>query len=142
MEDAATNGAPWIPVSWGELFDKISILEIKAARISDAARRANVERELSMLRGIRGRTVTALPEGVDALSADLSTVNNSLWDIEDQIRQLDRQGDFGPRFVELARDVYRTNAKRSALKRQIDELTKSPLVEEKWYQAEPVHTSR
>jgi hypothetical protein len=132
MEDVVAGSAPWIPVSWGELLDKISILELKTTRIDDPRRRRNVERELTLLRDVQERK-TALPEGVGVLSRELAAVNARLWDLEDQIRRLDREGEFGPRFVELAQAVYRTNDRRAALKRGIDELMGSPLVEEKWY---------
>jgi hypothetical protein len=135
MEDAAADGVPWIPVSWGELLDKISILELKATRIEDPARLRNVERELALLRAVRDRAMPVFPEGVGSLSCELAAVNGRLWDVEDEIRLLDRQGEFGLRFAELARAVYRTNDRRAAIKRQIDQLTGSALVEEKWYPA-------
>lgn len=120
------------PVSWGELIDKITILEIKAARIEDAAKLVNVKRELDALSAIRDE---ALPEGADihALTAELRAVNEKLWDIEDDIREKERAQDFGAGFIELARAVYRTNDRRAALKRQINEALGSDLVEEKSY---------
>ena len=134
MEDAAAGGVPWIPVSWGELLDKISILELKTTRIDDLQRRRNVERELALLRSVQERTM-GLPESVIALSRELAATNAQLWDIEDEIRHLDREGEFGPCFVKLAQAVYRTNDQRAGLKRQIDQLMGSALVEEKWYPA-------
>ncbi len=120
------------PVSWGELIDKITILEIKAARIEDAAKLVNVKRELDALSAIRD---DALPEGADihAPTAELRAVNEKLWDIEDDIREKERAQDFGAEFIELARAVYRTNDRRAALKRQINEALGSELVEEKSY---------
>jgi hypothetical protein len=130
--DTAAGCVPWIPVSWGELLDKISILELKATRIDDPRRCQNVERELALLRGVRERTAV-LPESVMALSRELAATNARLWEIEDELRRLDREGEFGPCFVTLAQAVYRTNDRRAALKRRIDELMGSALVEEKWY---------
>ncbi|CAO3439643.1 hypothetical protein [Azospirillum doebereinerae] len=123
-----------VPVSWGELLDKITILEIKSERIADPAKRANVGREFAALQ----RVVTdagAPPDGVQPLTDALRAVNEALWDIEDNIRDCERQKDFGPRFVELARSVYHQNDRRAALKRELNDLLGSDLVEEKSYQA-------
>lgn len=120
-----------VPVSWGELIDKITILEIKSERIEDAAKRANVDRELSLL---RERLATA-PERdeVHRLTGELKVVNLELWVIEDDIRDCERAADFGDRFVALARAVYHTNDKRAALKRALNEALGSAIVEEKSY---------
>jgi hypothetical protein len=121
------------PVSWGELLDKITILEIKQRRISDPGKLENVERELSALNGVvaeQGALHSDAPATIDALR----DVNEQLWDIEDEIRDWERKNDFGPRFVELARAVYHTNDKRAALKRKLNDLLGSELVEEKSYQ--------
>lgn len=131
------GGGPWVPVAWGELFDKITILTIKARRIADPARHANVERELALLSEVRRQALVAPPAGIAEIEAELAAVNEELWTIEDEIRRLDRAGEFGPAFVALARAVYRTNDRRAALKRRIDELTGSPLREEKWYPDAP-----
>ena len=131
-DGTAADRLPWIPVSWGELLDRISILELKAARIDDLRRRRNVERELALLRGVQERA-TALPADIVTLAGELASINARLWDIEDDIRRLDREGEFGPGFVALAQAVYRTNDQRAALKRRIDALMGSALVEEKWY---------
>ncbi|WP_181706393.1 DUF6165 family protein [Chthonobacter rhizosphaerae] len=122
-----------IPVSWGELIDKITILEIKAERIGDPVKRANVARELQLL-SERLATVP-LPPAVTGLRAELKAVNTALWDIEDHIRDCERAGDFGDRFVELARSVYRTNDRRAALKKDINVALGSAIVEEKSYAA-------
>lgn len=123
-----------VPVSWGELLDKIAILEIKAERIADPAKTANVAKELVALRATRDEAgVDLTPLG--AVIGALREVNEALWQIEDDIRDCERQGDFGARFVALARDVYRTNDKRAALKRQVNEALGSELVEEKSYAA-------
>ena len=123
-----------VPVSWGELLDKITILEIKAERIADPAKTANVAKELAALCATRDAAgVDLVP--LAALVGALREVNAALWRIEDDIRDCERQGDFGARFVALARDVYRTNDKRAALKRQVNEALGSELVEEKSYAA-------
>ena len=123
-----------VPVSWGELLDKITILEIKSARIADAAKRANVDRELDALRDVV-TAAGALPTGAHPLIDALRGVNEALWDIEDNVRDCERQKDFGTRFVELARGVYHQNDRRAALKRELNDLLGSDLVEEKSYQA-------
>lgn len=123
-----------IAVSVGELVDKVTILEIKAERIGDPAKVANVGRELAVLRGSLDRLVAAEP-GIASLKGELRRVNETLWQIEDDIRDCERSKDFGPRFVTLARSVYRTNDARAALKRAIDDLVGSELVEEKSYSA-------
>lgn len=123
-----------VPVSWGELLDKITILVIKSERIADAPKRANVVRELDALRQVVA-AAGALPESAQPLIDALRGVNEALWDIEDDIRDCERQKDFGPRFVELARSVYHQNDRRAALKRDLNALLGSELVEEKSYQA-------
>jgi tetratricopeptide (TPR) repeat protein len=124
-----------LPAAVGELFDKIAILEIKAERIPDAGKRANVERELALLRDLRqGRGLSRT--GLERLTAELKQTNAALWDIEDAIRRCERQGDFGPAFIELARSVYKENDKRSELKREINMLFASAIVEEKYFPAE------
>ena len=122
------------PVSWGELLDKITILDIKAERIADADKLANVRREREALVAVVAQADTARPE-VAALIDDLRAVNTTLWKVEDEIRDCERAKDFGPRFVELARQVYHTNDRRAALKRDLNRLLGSELVEEKSYQA-------
>lgn len=122
------------PVSWGELLDKITILDIKAERIADADKLANVRREREALVAVAAQTDTARSE-VAALIDELRAVNTTLWEVEDEIRECERAKDFGPRFVELARQVYHTNDRRAALKRDLNRLLGSELVEEKSYQA-------
>ncbi|MDX1624897.1 MAG: DUF6165 family protein [Wenzhouxiangellaceae bacterium] len=121
-----------VPVSPGEVLDKISILEIKRERIDDAAKRANVERELDLLNAT-WRDAGLDDGGLDTLRVALREVNERLWDIEDAIRDCERDGDFGDRFVELARAVYRTNDRRAAIKKDINERLGSEIVEEKSY---------
>lgn len=120
------------PISVGELYDKIAILEIKAKLLSDPAQRANVRRELAALEALRDREVPPSPE-LEGLYGELKAVNRRLWDIEDDIRVHERDGRFDARFIELARSVYRENDRRAALKRRINALTGSEIVEEKSY---------
>jgi hypothetical protein len=120
------------PISAGELVDKITILRVKAERIGDAAKEANVRKELALLEGIAAQALTPSAE-LDALTVELTTINAALWDIEDGKRACERNQTFGPEFVELARRVYKDNDKRAAVKRQINALTGSDIVEEKSY---------
>ena len=121
------------PTSWGELIDKITILEIKSERIADREKLANVRAELDALAAIRGGA-GALPDGLAALTDELRVINTALWEIEDHIRDCERRQDFGAHFTGLARAVYKTNDQRAAVKRRINELLGSDLVEEKSYQ--------
>ncbi len=121
-----------VEVSPGELIDKITILEIKAERIADPDKLANVQRELRSLTAAREDALAASTE-LDELTTELRRINERLWEIEDAIRNCERNGDFGERFIQLARAVYRTNDGRAAAKRSINELMGSELVEEKDY---------
>jgi hypothetical protein len=121
-----------VPISPGELIDKITILEIKSQRMSDAAKLTNVRTELGLLTD----TWQASPWAATDIGeewAGLRTVNEKLWDIEDQIRDKERDGRFDAGFVELARAVYITNDERAALKKRINTRLGSALVEEKSY---------
>jgi hypothetical protein len=120
-----------IPVAPGELVDKITILRIKVARIDDPNKRANAARELAMLEDVQAG-LSASAE-LSRLEADLGSVNEALWKIEDAIRNHERDQDFGSGFVALARDVYHQNDRRAALKREINLLLGSDIVEEKSY---------
>jgi len=136
--------APSVPVSWGELLDKITILEIKGARMAAGPGLANVQRELALLRNV-ARDIPLSAE-IAPLMAQLRRVNETLWDVEDAIREHEAQARFGPPFVALARSVYRTNDARAALKRQINLLLDCELVEEKSYLADcappaPLHST-
>lgn len=121
-----------VPISVGELVDKVTILAIKFENIADAGKRANVGREFDALAGVLKPLLATAP-GLAALQAELRAINETLWRIEDDIRDCERQRDFGPRFIELARNVYQTNDRRAATKRKIDELMGSDIVEEKSY---------
>jgi tetratricopeptide (TPR) repeat protein len=128
---AGQTTMPEVAVSWGELIDKITILEIKGERLTDPAALANVGRELAAL----APAVAGL-EGdarLTELRASLAVVNRVLWEIEDRIREKEARSDFGADFVELARSVYIRNDERAALKREINVRLRSDLVEEKSY---------
>ncbi len=118
-----------VPVSIGELLDKMSILRIKLSKFKDADRIANVRRELGALASVAESSRLRHP----GLEAELDKHNGRLWMIEDELRLLESRGDFGERFVELARGVYYTNDRRAAVKRKINEHFGSGLVEEKEY---------
>ena len=122
-----------IPVSVGEIMDKITILEIKAERILDAEKLANVTAELDTLRPLV--THDALnTASIKALVAELKDINEALLDIEDDIREREYAKDFGEAFIALARAVYVTNDKRAEVKKQINLATGSTLIEEKSYE--------
>jgi hypothetical protein len=121
------------PVSFGELIDKITILEIKSEQIRDAAKLANVRAELDLLNATWAQNPASRAD-ITAERAELKRINQSLWDIEDEIRLKEKAQAFDARFVELARAVYFTNDKRAAVKREINFKLGSQLVEEKSYQ--------
>jgi hypothetical protein len=121
-----------VEVAPGELIDKITILEIKSRRIEDVKKRRHVAHELQLLERARTEGVAASRE-LDTLTDQLRSVNEALWDIEDEIRRCELGQDFGAKFIELARSVYHTNDRRALLKRQINELLGSAIVEEKAY---------
>jgi hypothetical protein len=121
-----------IQVSPGELIDKMTILEVKLDRISDPAKLANVRREYDMIKQMFHENVADTP-ALAKLTAELKAANLALWTIEDDIRDHERKGNFGESFVALARSVYRTNDQRSAIKRRINVLLDSAIVEEKSY---------
>ncbi|MGB0795704.1 MAG: DUF6165 family protein [Paracoccaceae bacterium] len=116
----------------GELIDKITILEIKSERMSDAAKLQNVRHELSVLSATRDAHLGDV-DGLDALAARLKEINEALWVIEDDIRACEAEKDFGQKFIDLARAVYITNDKRAAVKKEINLLTGATIVEEKSY---------
>ena len=122
-----------VPVSVGEVIDKVTILEIKSERISDEAKLKNVATELEALRPLVSGGVFDSDELVE-LTDGLRRVNAELWDIEDDIRAEEAAGHFGDRFIELARAVYITNDRRADLKKKINLATGSDLIEEKAYE--------
>jgi post-segregation antitoxin (ccd killing protein) len=122
-----------VEVAPGELIDKLTILEIKSERIEDPAKLQNVRIELDVLSEARDKSL-GISEALLQLTDQLKIVNEQLWDIEDRIRICENRNDFTDTFVELARAVYKTNDRRAALKREINELLGSRLVEEKDYE--------
>jgi hypothetical protein len=120
-----------VPISAGELLDKITILRIKEQRITDAAKLANVRKELRALERVWR---AAVPQPVPDVEAQLTRVNETLWNIEDRIRDEERRKNFGARFIELARQVYLINDRRAEIKRAINLRLGSALIEEKSYQ--------
>lgn len=135
LQDGRAAPAPLqVPIGVGELFDKITILEIKAARIADPDKRGHVSHELALLREIEDRLT---PPGADedSVVAELRRVNETLWDVEDAIRGCEARQDFGEAFIALARSVYRHNDRRAELKKRLNVLHGSEIVEEKSYAA-------
>lgn len=127
------SNIPVVPVSWGELLDKMTILDIKRLRIPDPVAQAHIRMEQHLLREI-GAPVLSGPDVRRALRR-LRRVNQALWTIEDRIRQEEATASFGPCFIRLARSVYRMNDRRAAIKREINLMLKSHLMEEKSYTA-------
>lgn len=121
-----------IPVSWGELLDKLTILQIKKERIESRDKLVNISKEYDALDEVRNSHCQPSDE-LDRLVQELRQVNEKLWEIEDAIRECEGEKDFGSRFIELARSVYQTNDRRAHLKFLINELLGSDLVEEKSY---------
>jgi hypothetical protein len=126
------KSAPLIPVSWGELIDKITILEIKRVRLEGGAVLANVGRELAALKAIAA-PVLADDKAACHLMTRLKALNQTLWDLEIGVRARESANRFDAEFVELARAIYRHNDERAALKRQLNLQLGSELIEEKNY---------
>ena len=122
-----------IPVSLGELLDKISILEIKKKKIQNESKLKNIKKELIGLRNVLNKLNIDLSQ-TDDLYKDLYDINLSLWEIEDSIRVLEKNKDFEKQFIDLARSVYITNDKRFEVKNEINKLFNSEYVEEKSYE--------
>ena len=118
-----------IEVSNGEIIDKLTIIEIKLERITDGSKKDNLRKEFDILDKAAGDII----KRSDPLYKDLYRVNTELWDIEDRIRDMERRKDFGPGFIETARQVYIRNDLRSEIKRKINLSTGSGLIEEKSY---------
>lgn len=130
-----TDQTPLVPASWGEVIDKITILEIKNQRIASAPALANIRRELDALEAVVAAQLD-VTAGIAALREQLRDVNMRLWDIEDAIREHEQRQDFGPGFIALARAVYYHNDERAALKRRVNIDSGSGLVEEKSYRCQ------
>ncbi len=131
-KSAADANPVLIEVGPGELIDKITILRIKSERMADAAKLANVRHELAVMEEARRANLDDSAE-MRRLEGALKSVNEALWTIEDDIRQCEADKDFGATFVALARSVYKQNDKRAAIKKEINLLTGSAIVEEKSY---------
>jgi hypothetical protein len=122
---------PFIPISWGELLDKISILEIKILKITSMNARQNIAKELKYLSDIANLNNTTVE--IQTLKNQLKEVNLKLWDVEDRIREKESVSEFDKVFIELARSVYRLNDVRAKTKQSINLILQSELVEEKSY---------
>jgi hypothetical protein len=121
-----------VPTAPGEFLDKLTILEIKSERMKDPAKLVNVNRELEVLRASWAASPLASHD-VTTLTADLKQVNETLWEIEDRIRELEADQRFDAEFITLARSVYCTNDRRAAIKREINITLGSDIIEEKSY---------
>jgi hypothetical protein len=121
-----------VAISPGELLDKLTILQIKLARIADSAKLRNIRFEYDSLSDAAHREIPPSPE-LATQRTRLHEINEQLWEVEDEIRECEGRQNFGPRFVELARSVYRLNDQRATIKREINRLLDSALVEEKSY---------
>ena len=122
-----------VPVSPGEVLDKITILEIKSERMSDPEKVANVRIELALLQETWANAV-AVNQVIDDLHDQLKQINEALWEIEDDIRDKERVKEFDQQFIDLARNVYFTNDRRSDVKKQLNLHLGSQIIEEKSYQ--------
>jgi hypothetical protein len=131
VPESGQKNVPMVALSWGEVIDKITILEIKQERLSSPEAIDNVRRELAALNNVVADA--ADHDGLAALKQALKTVNEMLWDIENNIRAKEAEAVFDRSFIELARSVYVNNDERAKLKREINKLLKSELVEEKQY---------
>ncbi len=122
-----------VPVSPGEVLDKITILEIKSERMNDPEKVANVKVELGLLLETWATSVSE-DRVINDLHAQLKEINETLWEIEDDIRDMERAKEFDERFIELARSVYFTNDRRSQVKKELNLHLGSEILEEKSYQ--------
>lgn len=123
---------PLTPISWGELIDKITILEIKKSNIKLVSALMNINKELSYLENI-AENCDGVTELIAELKQQLLNVNKRLWNVEDDIREKELNQEFDIVFIELARKVYLLNDERSKLKKSINQILKSEIVEEKSY---------
>lgn len=123
-----------VEVSNGELLDKLSILELKLMHIKDRNKIVNINKEISELKPLADSLFKKYKLEIKNYYRELSEINSKLWKIEDDIRECERKKDYGKGFIELARSVYFTNDKRSAIKKAINILTHSGIIEEKSYE--------
>ena len=124
--------SPLIPISWGELFDKITILQIKSEKILSPNSLKNIDRELKQLK-LTFDTAFAENSKALELADELRRINSKLWDVEDRIREKEKKKVFDNEFIQLARSVYIENDQRSVIKRKINKAFGSELIEEKSY---------
>jgi hypothetical protein len=122
---------PLVPISWGELIDKLTILEIKESKIDSLKAKENINKELKLLLDIV--SLESLPNEVRLLRQELMRINLMLWEVEDSIREKEFENQFDIAFIELARSVYKFNDLRAKTKQSINSLLNSELVEEKSY---------
>lgn len=125
---------PLLPVAWGEVFDKLTILRIKSSKLSDPAKLANVAKERVAIENVVG-AMDRFPVELGLLIDQLEEINAELWVVEDSKRACERSQSFGAEFIQLARKVYIWNDRRAAVKRSINELLGSAIIEEKGYQS-------
>ena len=123
-----------VEVSNGELLDKLTILELKLSNITDKQKLININKEHSELNPLAVRLFKEYGNDLKRLYLELTAINTELWKIEDDIRECERNKDFGDQFISLARSVYFTNDKRSDVKKAINLLTDSGFIEEKSYE--------
>lgn len=121
-----------VPVAWGEVLDKLTILQIKSERILDPVKQINIRREHDLLTEVI-EAYGGLGEVAPGIMGQLKVVNGQLWEVEDSLRDCEASQNFDAHFIELARSVYRLNDERFRLKRRLNELLGSPLIEEKSY---------
>lgn len=121
-----------LPVSWGEVVDKITILEIKCLKLTNEDALANVRKELSLLLTAAEDHLENIPN-FNYLKNKLRNVNEALWEIEDKIREKEARQEFDEQFIELARSVYKRNDERASIKKEINKILNSEIIEEKSY---------
>lgn len=126
-----------VEISVGEFLDKLTILQIKADRISDPEKLRNINRELTALTQVWSASDYAGDAGLQTAISELRRINETLWDIEDAIRAKEASGEFDQEFIRLARSVYLTNDRRAVIKKAINESTGSVIMEEKSYTTYP-----
>ena len=132
MSSVSTPNPILLEVGPGEMIDKITILKIKSERISDPEKLTNIRHELTVLLEAHSLHINNTEE-MQTLEASLKSVNEALWEIEDDIRQCEADKNFGKTFIALARSVYRENDIRAKLKKDINLLAGSSIIEEKSY---------
>ncbi len=121
-----------VEISPGELLDKITILEIKEERIPDKMKLGNIKVELEKLNKALQENFKSFSQ-VAHIKPELKSANEKLWELEDEIRDFERKKDFGNSFIEVARNIYKSNDKRCSLKREINHLLNATIIEEKSY---------